>query len=76
MLSDAPLTSLAKKKRNEKTHEQYKKRKIQARTQVTHVTIQAQEVNKSHGQEVEHSEVRMCVKKMPGNHEVLKRTMR
>ena len=71
---------LAKKKRNLRTRNQ-KKKKAQAQVlQVTMVHVQevnqshVQEVNQSHVQEVDYApKVRVCVKKTPSNHMVLKR---
>ena len=51
--------SLAKKKRNQKTRNQYKKR---AQAQAQRVMIQVQEVEHSYGQEAEHS-IRISVEK-------------
>ena len=64
--------SLAKKKRNLRTRNQ-KKKKAQAQA---HVTVQVQEVDQSHVQEVDYvPKVRVCVKKTPSNHVVLKRSV-
>ena len=63
-----PLTSAAKKKRNQKTREQYKKKKAQAQR----VTMRVQKVEHSYDQEVEHLEVRINVEKA-SKHVVLHR---